>query len=406
MKNLHRNENELCMGSPVTIFGRKNTRVGDLSQTRKLRDVLSRCDLWGRTRMINDLNDDLNENVKSNELQTKDNFATVSSEKLKPESRNSGFDNNNRDLRHKSANDELPNNSIIAEVPNFYKQYGTTVENSGYFSFPRSISTDPRYKGARLKYKHVLHTILENAVFRKTTHSIGTNVIDIEVGQFCVSERKLVDLCNEGLRYKEDFVDKNTVHRAVHFWRTCGFVNQEVIHEKNLLTVTVPEFYTKDKNTSEPESEPKVNHNRTSKETLETLETLNISSVADAPSEKKKVSSSSSKKRKKTEPVPLVERDKGVFVSDIAHQKLIEQKGSEEIVKQIYSAMSVWKAQNGIAGGDDYRTAIKWTLNTAKTNAVSYNKPPSKHNNPNFKPKVETPLAYNNRLSFNTEKNK
>jgi hypothetical protein len=142
----------------------------------------------------------------------------------------------------------------------------------GYFKFPRSILSDPRYKGARLKYKHVLHIILENALFRKTTHSIGVEIVSVDIGQFCVSERQLVDLCNEGVRYKEDLVDKNIVHRAVHFWRTCGFVNQQVIHEKNLLTVTVPEFYTKEKTTSEPQSESRPNHNRTTKEEQEEQE--------------------------------------------------------------------------------------------------------------------------------------
>lgn len=329
-------------------------------------------------------------------------------ENKKPESDNSGYDKNLRDSGE-SANGLL-NNSIIADTPNFYNKNGTAMENSGYFIIPRSVTSDPRYQGARLKYKHVLHIILEKIAFAETTHAIGTEIIPIAIGQFCVSERRLVDLCNEGVKFKEDFVDKNIVRRAVHFWATCQYLNHKVIHDKTLLTLTLPEFYERNKNVSEPASEPKVNQNRTSKEELKELkEHNNISSVADAPSEKKKISSSSpSKKRKKAEPAPLIERDKGVFTSDIAHQKLVQEKGSEEIVKQIYSAMSVWKAQNGIAGGDDYRTALRWSLSPVKSTAISYTKPqqvPSKHNNPNFKPKVETPMAYNNKLSFNKEKN-
>ena len=264
-------------------------------------------------------------------------------------------------------------NSTIPNPPNSYKDNGVAVENSGFFSFPRSISSDPRYKGARLKYQKVLHIILENAVFRDTVHSIGTEEIEVKIGQFCVTIRGLVELCNKGVRFKEDFVDKNIVERASHFWRTCGYLRQELRHGKILLTVTVPEFYVKDKTASETSSETKPRLNRDSKETQETQETLNISSVADAPSEKKKVVSSS-RKRKKVEPAALVERDKGVFTSDIAHEKLIQEKGSEQIVKEIYSQMAVWKSQNGIEGGDDYRTAIKWSL-TPKNRPRTYAKP-------------------------------
>jgi len=307
------------------------------------------------------------------ELHSKGIFATVCSEMKKPESSNSGMERKiNRDSGE-SADGTL-NNSILAVPLNFYNKNGTAMEFSGYFIIPRSVTTDPRYQGARLKYKHVLHKLFEYFAFAPTTHAIGAELIQISIGQFCVSERRLVEICNEGVKFQEDKVDKNIVRRAVHFWATCQYLNHKVIHDKTLLTITLPEFYERNKKVSEPPSEPKVNQNRTSKEEDKELkEHNNISSVADAPSEKKKITSSS-KKRKKAEPVPLVERDKGVFISDIAHQKLIEEKGSEEIVKQIYSAMAVWKAQNGISGGDDYRTAIKWTI-TPKSIPRTYNKP-------------------------------
>jgi hypothetical protein len=169
-------------------------------------------------------------------------------------------------------------NPSIAEPPNSYKDYGVSLDNQGYFSFPRSISSDPRYKGARLKYKHVLHTILEYAAFGKTTHSIGVEVIDIQIGQFCVSVRGLMDLCNEGVKYKDDLVDKNIVERASHFWQRCGFVRQEVRHGKILLTVTVPEFYKKEKSTTETPYETKPRQNRDTKETDKTDKEDNISS--------------------------------------------------------------------------------------------------------------------------------
>ena len=349
----------------------------------------------------------LNTEDCSTELQTKSNFDNVTENK-KPESGNSGF--NYKSLDPAGSGNGKSTDSSLPDAPNLYKTNGVSMENSGYFSFPRPISNDPRYKGARIKYKHVLHIILENAVFRETTHSIGTEQIEVKIGQFCITVRGLVDLCNKGVRFKDDMVDKNIVERASHFWQTCGFVRQEVRHGKILLTVTVPEFYVREKNESETTSETKPRLNRDIKETLETQETLiedtNVSSSANAsdsaiaPSEKKKVSSSSSKRRKKVEPVPLIERDIGIFTSDIAHQKLIQEKGSEEVVKQIYSAMAVWKSQNGISAGDDYKTAMKWSL--------APKKPPSRFPNqkPNNQPKYNhdtSPRNPKNHISFAEE---
>lgn len=308
------------------------------------------------------------------ELQSKTNFAMVIENK-KPESDNSGYDKNLRDSADESS-DGLLNNPIIADPSYFYNKNGTAMENSGYFIIPRSVTSDPRYQGARLKYQKVLHILFENVAFAPTTHAIGSEIVQIGIGQLCISIRGLMDLCNEGVKFKEDKVDKNVIERASHFWARCGFVRQEVRHDKTILTITVPSFYDRKKKVSETPSETGERQNRDSKEEDKELKEDNIiSSVAVAPSEKKKISSSSpSKKRKKADPVPLVERDKGVFISDIAHQKLIEEKGSEDLVKQVYSAMAVWKAQNGISGGDDYRTALKWSI-TPKGLPRTYAKP-------------------------------
>lgn len=317
------------------------------------------------------LKDDLNE------LHSKIDFATLSSKPIngKPSVGAEGFlGKKTSDSAITSSENGFLDVSIVSDAPNLYNNYGASMANSGYFTIPRSVTTDPRYKSARLKYQKVLQVLFEKVAFAPTTHAVGTHIIKINIGQFCVSEENLVDICNEGVKYEEDKVTKSLVHRSIVFWKKCGFVNQEPNHGKNVITITVPEYYERLKNRTEPDIESKPNQNRTSKEKdKEDKEDNTISSVAIAPSEKKK-SFSSSKKRKKVEPVPLIERDKGVFISDIAHQKLIQEKGSEEIVKQIYSAMAVWKAENGILGGDDYRTAIKWSL-TPKNIPRTYNKP-------------------------------
>lgn len=211
------------------------------------------------------------------ELHSKGIFDTVSAENIKPESRNSGSEIKSRDSLHESA-DGLLNNSILADVPNFYKQNGTPMEFSGYFIIPRSVTSDPRYKGARLKYKHILHILFEKVAFSPTTHAVGTHIIKINIGQFCVSEEHLTDICNEGVKYEEDKVTKSLVHRAIQFWRKCGFVNQEPNHKKNVITITVPEFYERLKKRTEPTSEPRSNHDRITKEEDKEHKEDNISS--------------------------------------------------------------------------------------------------------------------------------
>jgi len=211
------------------------------------------------------------------ELHSKGIFATVCSEMKKPESLNSGMEIKiNRDSGE-SADGNL-NNSILAVPLNFYNKNGTAMEFSGYFIIPRSVTSDPRYQGARLKYQKVLLVILENAAFSETTHAIGTEVIKINIGQFCVAERRLVDLCNEGVKFKEDLVDRNIVTRAVQFWCKCQYLNQQVIHGKTLLTITIPEIYKKEKPQGEPTSDPKVSQNRATKEEGKELKEDNISS--------------------------------------------------------------------------------------------------------------------------------
>lgn len=225
--------------------------------------------------MVLVLFEDLRQTKKLNGLHPKRNYDRVNGETKKPELGGSGFELK-QDSGDESGHSRHFTTSTISDSPNFYnKEIGESMENLGYFIIPRSITSDPRYQGARLKYKHVLHILLEHAAFRKTKYAIGTNLIDIEIGQFCVSVRGLIDLCNKGIKFKEDKVDKNTIERASHFWSTCGFVRQEVRHGKTILTITIPEVYIKEKQEGETASETKVRLNRdTNEERKEELRSL------------------------------------------------------------------------------------------------------------------------------------
>lgn len=207
----------------------------------------------------------LNIDNSSTELQTKTNFDTLG-EMIKPESVNPGLKTKYLDSPHESDINGTITNSILPEVPNLYKHNGSFMENLGYFIIPRSVTSDPRYKSAPMKYQKVLHILFEYVAFAPTIHAIGCEIIQIAIGQFCVSEAYLTKICNEGVKYEDDLLTKTIVHRAIQFWKKCKIVNQEVNRGKNIITISVPEFYERLKKRSESKSEPQVNRPRITKE--------------------------------------------------------------------------------------------------------------------------------------------
>jgi len=300
---------------------------------------------------------------ESNTLISKENLNRVVEIK-KPECGSPGFKTNDSDESEYNETCKL----TISDSPNSYKNYGELMseKENGFVKFPRSVLSDPRYKGARLKYQKVLHIIFENVVFRKTPYAIGTKLIKVDVGQFCVSQRKLMEICNEYVKYEEDLLDRSTIRRAIDYWTSCQFVTHNSTQGKTVLTVTLPEFYISQNTQFDPGLDHKPTHDRPTKEEREEREEEYISNdanakfVANAP-ENKKIPS---RKRKKVEKEPLIERDKNVFTSDSSHKKLLESRGSEDVVKKIYSEISIWKSEKGISGGSDYKTADNWNLKT------------------------------------------
>lgn len=202
----------------------------------------------------------------SNELHSIGVFDKVKSINEKPSALTEGIFEQNSDLR--KSDTETSDKLSITETPNLYKHNGVSMSNSsiGFFPLPRSLTSDLRYRNARLKYKWVLQTILDNAAFSKTTHSIGSNLVTIEVGQFCASERRLVDLCNQDINFKEDKVDKNIVRRAIHYLEKCQFVRQDVNQGRSIITITIPGFYGSNYLKTEPTFDIGPNLNRTIKE--------------------------------------------------------------------------------------------------------------------------------------------
>lgn len=354
-------------------------------------------------------NFDIKNHRAAKELRSKVIFDNVGEEKNKPESSNSGL-MKTRDSGE--STDGLQNNSILAEVPNFYNNYGIAMEFSGYFIIPRSVTSDPRYQGARLKYKHVLHIILEKAAFAETTHAIGTEIVKINVGQFCVAERRLVDLCNEGVKFKEDLVDRNIVTRAVQFWRRCLYLSQEVIHGKTIITVTIPDVYKKEKTQSEPTNDPKVSQNRATKEEDKEDKEDNISS------EKGSFEPSSFATSLLSDFYSSLFLAIPDFPKESAKKTKTQYQAADSIGKKCNHDMDLinkviayahtpggfWLAHvHSVSYLNKKFSTLVQQLRGQGKNPMNGQKP-SKHNNPSFKPKEQTPLAYNNKISFNTGK--
>jgi len=261
------------------------------------------------------------------ELQSKHYFDRIGSEQKKmPEFEDPGI-NNLRDFGESQYRHW--NSSIIVDSPNFCNRNGYAMENSGYFIIPRCVTSDPRYKAAPMKYQKVLNILFEYVAFAPTTHAIGSEIIQIRKGQFCVSEAHLAKICNDGVKFEEDFLTKTIVHRAIQFWKKCKIVNQEVNRGKNIITITVPEFYVINKITSESESELQVNRPRITKEEVvevvvpkkkEKTTTSTQDSCAGSP---KQSSSSFEKLKELEERVDISEEDKLKLYEDYPIDRIL-----------------------------------------------------------------------------------
>ena len=164
-----------------------------------------------------------------------------SHEKEKPEFLGSGHSDS-------SATNEC-GSFIIAENPIYYKDSAMShldhddSHHYGHYTVSRKLMNHGSYRSAPMKYQKVLSKILEKAAYAPTTHHIGPVEIQIQPGQYCVTHRKLADLCNEGVTIKDDLIGKTTIPRALAYFEKCHFLGQEVVQGKTLITLTLSRFY-------------------------------------------------------------------------------------------------------------------------------------------------------------------
>lgn len=217
-------------------------------------------------------------------LPSKEVFDSVGvTEMIKPEIGVSGSINSRDSVQEISASGKL-DTPIIAPVPNFYKERGTSVSDEGFVKLPRSLLNDPQWQSLKLKQRHVFQTILSNACYTERKFSIAGNVILVRPGQLCIALRALVELCNKNVRFKEDKVDLPFVQRSVSFFTKVEFVRQEVIHGKSLLTICHRELYEHFQSQSDTGTDTNSIHDRyTNEERKERKDMKETIDRADAP---------------------------------------------------------------------------------------------------------------------------
>lgn len=129
-------------------------------------------------------------------------------------------------------------------------------ENFGYFKLPRSLLSDPLWKGLPYTYRHIFLTILSYVVFKPTVQDDFGVLVNLMPGQFMTTERELVKLC------AENDIDKSCIHRALEKFKKLGFSNQTSNHKKTIITITRKDICE----LIEPNFEPNSNQTRTTKE--------------------------------------------------------------------------------------------------------------------------------------------
>ena len=129
------------------------------------------------------------------------------------------------------------------------------MSENGYIKIPRSLLKDPLWIDLSLESQHVFLVLLDHVCYRPRKFDDHGHLIDIEVGQICISERDLVKLCNKGMT-------RIKVQRSLVRLRLCRFLSQEVRHKKSIISITHTDTYSLIKNIFEPTNEPNLSQTR------------------------------------------------------------------------------------------------------------------------------------------------
>ena len=245
---------------------------------------------------------------------------------------------------------------ILSRSSNLCKQTGENMSNEPHLRIPRSIHENSKYYDSSPIYQAIFNRIFYLAAYSKMTLDIDGKTITLEVGQLCYSYRTLVK------KLGSKFTLGN-LRGFLHYFNSKGFLTHTLTQDRLLITLSKSVLYEYDSESSNTTSNTELTQRSHSKEERERKNKENITPL----SPQKEPTQEPSKKRKKTEPAEYFEREKGVSTTELEHSKLIEKFG-EEVLKQLYEKLAIWKSKKGIDGGDDYRTVLKWQSKEYKSN--------------------------------------
>mgnify|MGYP003654143853 CR=1 FL=1 len=103
----------------------------------------------------------------------------------------------------------------------------------GWFAVSRGITSHPLFKGKPERLA-VWMWLLDNAVWKATTHDVKGHTIDVPRGSVCASERHISEQCGVGYQ---------VVRTAIKRFKTEHMINTKATHGKNLITLCNYEKY-------------------------------------------------------------------------------------------------------------------------------------------------------------------
>ncbi len=129
------------------------------------------------------------------------------------------------------------------------------MSNNGYICLPRSLLENALWKDLPPQYKEVFTTVLELVCWKPKKFDDHGIIIDLEIGQICISERELLERCGK-------YISRNDIQRSFVKLKLYGFLSQKVSHRKSILTITHKDTYDLIGKQSEPKSEPNLSQSR------------------------------------------------------------------------------------------------------------------------------------------------
>ncbi|HSX38124.1 MAG TPA: hypothetical protein VLE95_04755 [Chlamydiales bacterium] len=131
---------------------------------------------------------------------------------------------------------------------------------NGYFRMPRSLTRTLLWKDATPEVKVIFLTILDHVLFVETQFDDHGKILTLFPGQFCASLEEIARLCGRS-------VTKSDVQRGLIRLEKFGFLKQEVIHVKTVLTITHKDTYDLIYKAGDTKYDPRVMQERYRNET-------------------------------------------------------------------------------------------------------------------------------------------